>query len=169
MDDPSDRLINTFAALSQAVSDRVRMAIAEAFNAGGVTAAALIAIGHEPGMSIGQIRQILRLSHAGAVRVVERLGDQGLVEKSQSSSDRRVVHVALTSLGQVQRVELLGLRKAAVADLLDKVSAEDRVALERAANAILSSVFCDPQGGWGTCRLCDRARCDDCPVHRHRP
>ena len=169
MDDPSDRLINTFAALSQAVSDRVRMAIAEAFNAGGETAAALIAIGHEPGMSIGQIRQILRLSHAGAVRVVERLGDQGLVEKSQSSSDRRVVHVALTSLGQVQRVELLGLRKAAVAALLDKVSAEDRVALERAANAILSSVFCDPQGGWGTCRLCDRARCDDCPVHRHRP
>ena len=80
-----------------------------------------------------------------------------------------MVHVALTSLGQVQRVELLGLRKAAVADLLDKVSAEDRVALERAANAILSSVFCDPQGGWGTCRLCDRARCDDCPVHRHRP
>lgn len=169
MDDPSDRLINTFGALSQAVSDRVRMAIAEAFNAGGETAAALIAIGHEPGMSIGQIRQILRLSHAGAVRVVERLGDQGLVEKSQSSSDRRVVHVTLTLQGQAQRAELLGLRKAAVAALLGKVSAEDRVALERAAVAILSSVFCDPQGGWATCRLCDHARCDDCPVDRHRP
>ena len=133
MDDPSDRLINTFGALSQAVSDRVRMAI------------------------------------AGAVRVVERLGDQGLVEKSQSSSDRRVVHVTLTLQGQAQRAELLGLRKAAVAALLGKVSAEDRVALERAADAILSSVFCDPQGGWATCRLCDHARCDDCPVDRHRP
>jgi hypothetical protein len=43
MDDPSDRLINIFGALSQAVSDRVRLAIAEAFNAGGETAAALIA------------------------------------------------------------------------------------------------------------------------------
>ena len=40
MDDPSDRLINIFGALSQAVSDRVRLAIAEAFNAGGETAAA---------------------------------------------------------------------------------------------------------------------------------
>ena len=169
MDDPSDRLINTFGALSQAVSDRVRRAIAEAFNAGGQTAAALIAIGHEPGMSIGQIRQILRLSHAGAVRVVERLGDQGLVEKSQSPSDRRVVHVTLTAQGQVQRAELLGLRRAALADLLGKVSVEDRVALERAADAILSSVFGDAQGGWATCRLCDRARCDDCPVDRHRP
>ena len=46
---------------------------------------------------------------------------------------------------------------------------EDRVALERAADAILSSVFGDAQGGWATCRLCDRARCDDCPVDRHRP
>ena len=32
MDDSSDRLINTFGALSLAVSDRVRMAIAEAFS-----------------------------------------------------------------------------------------------------------------------------------------
>ena len=169
MDDPSDRLINTFGALSLAVSDRVRMAIAEAFNAGGQTAAALIAIGHEPGMSIGQIRQILRLSHAGAVRVVERLGDQGLIAKTQSPSDRRVVHVALTSRGQGERTKLLGLRRGAVAELLGMVSAEDRVALERAADSILSSLFSDPQGGLATCRLCDRARCDDCPVDRRRP
>ena len=93
MDDPSDRLINIFGALSQAVSDRVRLAIAEAFNAGGETAAALIAIGHAPGMSIGQVRQTLRLSHAGAVRVVERLGEQGMVAKSPSPYDLRVVHV----------------------------------------------------------------------------
>jgi DNA-binding MarR family transcriptional regulator len=169
MDDPSDRLINTFGALSQAVSDRVRIAIAEAFGAGGETAAALIAIGHEPGMSIGQIRRILRLSHAGAVRVVERLGGQGLVAKAQSPSDRRVVHVTLTSRGQIERTKLLGLRNAAIAGLLGKVSADDRVALERVADSILSSLFGDPQGALATCRLCDRARCNDCPVDRHRP
>lgn len=169
MDDPSDRLINTFGALSQAVSDRVRRAIAEAFSAGGQTAAALIAIGHEPGMSIGQIRQILQLSHAGAVRVVERLGDQGLVAKSQSPSDRRVVHVTLTLRGRTERTKLLGLRNAAVAELLGKVSAEDRGALERAADSILSSLRSDPQGSLATCRLCDRARCNDCPVDGHRP
>ncbi len=169
MDDPSDRLINTFGALSQAVSDRVRIAIAEAFSAGGETAAALIAIGHEPGMSIGQIRRILRLSHAGAVRVVERLGGQGLVAKTQSLSDRRVVHVTLTSLGEIERTKLLGLRNAAIAELLGKVSADDRVALERVADAILSSLFSDPQGALAICRLCDRARCNDCPVDRHRP
>ena len=169
MDDPSDRLINTFGALSQAVSDRVRMAIAEAFNAGGETAAALIAIGHEPGMSIGQIRQILRLSHAGAVRVVERLGDQGLVAKSQSASDRRVVHVTLTSQGQSERTKLLGLRNAVLAEILRNIPAEDRVVLQRVADSILSSLFSDPQRGLATCRLCDRARCDDCPVDRHHP
>jgi DNA-binding MarR family transcriptional regulator len=165
MDDPSDRLINIFGALSQAVSDRVRLAIADAFNAGGETAAALIAIGHAPGMSIGQVRQTLRLSHAGAVRVVERLGDQGLVAKSPSPSDRRVVHVSLTSRGQVERTKLLGLRNAAVSELLSKVS----VVLERAADNILSSLFSDLHGGLAICRLCDQARCADCPVGHHRP
>ena len=169
MDDPSDRLINIFGALSQAVSDRVRLAIAEAFNAGGETAAALIAIGHAPEMSIGQVRQTLRLSHAGAVRVVERLGEQGLVAKSPSPSDRRVVHVSLTSRGQVERTKLLGLRNAAVSELLSKVSADDRVVLERAADNILSSLFSDLHGGLATCRLCDQARCTDCPVGHHRP
>ena len=120
-------------------------------------------------MSVGQIRQILRLSHAGAVRVVERLGDQGLVAKSQSPSDRRVVHVTLTSRGRGERTMLLGLRSAAVADLLGKVPAEDRVALERAVDSILSTLPSDPHGGLATCRLCDRARCNDCPVNRHRP
>lgn len=147
MDEPSDRLINIFGALSQAVADRVRIAIGEAFSAGGETAAALIAIGHAPGMSIGQVRQVLRLSHAGAVRVVERLEDQKLVAKSQSTSDRRVAHVTLTALGQVERTKLLGLRNAAVAELLSKVSVEDRGALERAADSILSSLLCDPLGG----------------------
>lgn len=169
MDEPSDRLINIFGALSQAVADRVRIAIGEAFSAGGETAAALIAIGHAPGMSIGQVRQVLRLSHVGAVRVVERLEDQKLVAKSQSTSDRRVAHVTLTALGQVERTKLLGLRNAAVAELLSKVSVEDRGALERAADSILSSLLCDPLGGVATCRLCDQARCLDCPVERHRP
>lgn len=169
MYEPSDRLINVFGALSQAVSDRVRIAIAEAFNAGGETAAALIAIGHAPGMSISQVRETLRLSHAGAVRVVERLGDQGWVAKSPSPSDRRVVHVSLTSLGQVERTKLLGLRNAAVAELLSKVPAHDCGALERVADTILSSLLSDPHGGLATCRLCDQARCTDCPVDRHRP
>ncbi|WP_347041670.1 hypothetical protein, partial [Escherichia coli] len=60
--------------------------------------------------------------------------------KSPSPSDRRVVHVSLTSRGQVERAKLLGLRNAAVSELLSKVSADDRVVLERAADNILSSL-----------------------------
>ena len=86
-----------------------------------------------------------------------------------SPSDRRVVHVSLTSRGQVERTKLLGLRNAAVSELLSKVSADDRVVLERAADNILSSLFSDPHGGLATCRLCDQARCTDCPVGHHRP
>lgn len=58
-----------------------------AFTAGDETAAPLIAIGHEPGM----------LSHAGAVRAVERLEDQALAGKSQSVPDRRMVRVRVSA------------------------------------------------------------------------
>ena len=168
MDEPSDRLINVFGALSQAVSDRVRIAIAEAFTAGGETAAALIAIGHEPGMSIDQISRILRLSHAGTVRVVERLDDQGLVGKSQSPPDRRVAHITLTRRGQAERTKLLGLRNAAVAGLLVRVPDNDRAVLERIADTILSSLLDDPQSALPTCRFCDQAKCLGCPMGARR-
>ncbi|MDC7812161.1 MarR family winged helix-turn-helix transcriptional regulator [Sphingomonas koreensis] len=168
MDEPSDRLINVFGALSQAVSDRVRIAIAEAFTAGGETAAALIAIGHEPGMSIDQISRILRLSHAGTVRVVERLDDQGLVGKSQSPSDRRVAHITLTRRGQAERTKLLGLRNAAVSGLLVRVPDNDRAVLERIADTILTSLLDDPQSALPTCRFCDQAKCLGCPMGARR-
>lgn len=145
MADPSDRLVDTFGALSQAVADRIRMAMADGFGGVGQTAVALLAIGHEPGMSIGQICRILRLSHAGAVRVVAKLEGQGLVAKSQSPMDRRVVCAALTLQGQIERTRLMALRNAAIAQLLGSVSAEDRDALERAAVAILSFLACSPQ------------------------
>lgn len=168
LDDPSDRLINVFGALAQAVSDRVRIAIAEAFTAGGETAAALIAIGHEPGMSIDQISRILRLSHAGTVRVVERLDDQGFVGKSQSQTDRRVARITLTRRGHAERTKLLSLRNAAVAGFLVRISADERVVLERIADTILTSLLNDPQSALSTCRFCDQARCLGCPMGARR-
>lgn len=104
-------------------------------------------------MSIDQISRILRLSHAGAVRVVERLDDQGFVGKSQSPSDRRVAHITLTRRGQAERSKLLGLRNAAVAGLLVRVTASDRVILERIADTILTSLLEDPQSAVSTCRF----------------
>jgi len=161
---PSDRLINLFGALVQWVSDELRGAISQRFPTGGQTAAALSLIGHDPGMSIDQIGKALRLSHAGAARVVERLLAQNFVSKSQSADDRRVIQVRLTAIGQVERNMLMKRRSAVMAGLLTTVSETDLAVLERIAETILVSLPRDEISARSTCRFCDAAKCTDCPT-----
>ena len=161
---PSDRLINLFGALAQGVSDEMRGAISLRFPAGGETAAALCLIGHEPGLSIDQIGKALRLSHAGAARVVERLVAQNFVLKAQSACDRRVMHVSLTPSGETERMALLNLRSKAITALLAAVGEKDRAALERVAETILASLPRDEVRARTTCRFCDEEKCTNCPT-----
>src|SRR5262249_539370 len=69
----SDRLVNLVGALALGVTDEMRAAVAEAMPQGGETVSAVIVIGHAPAMSIDQLSRILRLTHGGAVRLVDRL------------------------------------------------------------------------------------------------
>ncbi len=167
--EPSDRLVNLFAALAQGVTDRVKGAIFEAFPSGGETVAALVVIGHQPGMSIDQVSKILRLSHAGAVRLIDRLIGQGLVGKRLSAADRRMMHLNLTADGNKEREKLLALRNASVADLLQGVSVEDRELLERLSESILSRLACDALSALTTCRFCDEKKCTSCPMEAFGP
>ena len=92
----------------------------------GLTAAenaAVIVIGHAPTMSIDQLSRILRLSHAGTVRLVDRLVERNLVEKRPSALDRRIMSLTLTTDGW-RPDKLLALRRAASTVLLNQVEAQ---------------------------------------------
>ncbi len=160
----SDRLVNLLGALALGVSDQIRSAIAEGMPLGGETAAALTVIGHAPALSIDQLSRVLRLSHAGTVRLVERLVERNLVEKRPSPADRRVMSLTLTPDGSEQRDRLLALRRAALTPLLDRIAPEDCAALERAAEAIVAALPEDALSALTTCRFCDERRCAGCPM-----
>jgi len=166
---PSDRLINLFGALALGVSDCIRAVAAEAMPAGGETAAALVVIGHDAALSIDQLSRVLRMSHPGAVRLVDRLVGLGLVERRPSDSDRRIMHLVLTEAGVAQREKLLALRHDVLLTLLDKVSARDRGALERAADAILASLPQNALSALTICRFCNEQCCPDCPMDQYGP
>ena len=75
-------------------------------------------------MSIDQLSRILRLSHAGTVRLVDRLVERNLVEKRPSALDRRIMSLALTTDSWQQRDKLLALRRAVLTVLLNQVEAQ---------------------------------------------
>ena len=90
-------------------------------------------------MSIDQLSRILRLSHAGTVRLVDRLIERSLVEKQPSVLERKIMSLALTTDGRQQRDKLLALRSAGLTFLLNQVEPEDLTALERAAGIVAAA------------------------------
>ena len=164
MDGPSDRLINLVGALALGVTDRVRATIAGDLALGGEGAAALIVLGHAPGLSIDQLGRILRLSHPGAVRLVDRLADAGLAVRSVAGHDRRVVALTLTESGKARRDALLDRRQEALATVLQVVAPADRAALERVVVTMLQALPDGAVSAMTICRLCDDRRCAACPM-----
>lgn len=168
-DTQPDRLINLFGALALGVSDRVKAAALQTIPSGGETAAALVVVGHEPCLSIDRLSHVLRLSHAGTVRLVDRLAALGLVERQPSATDRRAAALMLTAEGKTQRAELLAGRRSTLAPLVDMLSDDERQMLERIAEKILASLPSDALSALSTCRFCDEQRCSECPMDRFGP
>ncbi len=164
MSEPSDRLINLFGALALGITDRVRSAALDGMALGGETAAALVVIGHAPDLSIDQLGGVLRLSHPGTVRLVDRLASADLAVRSVAPHDRRVVALNLTEAGQMHRNALLERRSEALAAVLKVVAPEDRAVLERVADAMLRTLPHDASSALTVCRFCNERWCADCPM-----
>jgi len=169
MNNVSDRLVNLLGALAVGVTDKMRAAVNDAMPLGGETVAAVIVIGHEPAMSIDQLSRVLRLSHAGAVRLVDRLVERDLVEKKPSAVDRRMMRLTLTPNGLKQRDELLALRHTALSALLVNMSPEDLSALERIVERLVAALPENVTSSLTTCRYCDERCCNNCPMEVFGP
>ncbi len=164
MSEPSDRLINLFGALALGVADRMRWAALDGTALGGETAAALVVIGHTPGLLIDQLRRVLRLSHPGTVRLVDRLTTAGLARRSAASHDRRAVALNLTAAGRAHRTALLERRHESLAAVLKAIAPEDRAVLERLADTMLQTLPDNASSALTVCRFCNEHQCSDCPM-----
>jgi DNA-binding MarR family transcriptional regulator len=159
---------NLLAALSVAISDMLRDETDTAAGHGGAAPAALVAL-HEfaGGGTIDKLRHVLGLTPSGAVRLVDRLALDGLVERGPGT-DNRSVAVALTPKGRRTATRVRAARQGAVQPLLASLSDADRTALRRASEALIGAIAQQrlearqrgelTSTGW-LCRLCDFAAC----------
>ena len=178
MPDHDDRRLgNLMGALSLALTDRM-MAVADAAaDLSDAAPAALVAL-HEtvPGRSIDDLRQLVGLTHSGAVRLVNRLEAAGYVAR-RPGRDARTVAVVLTRRGAAVATRIRAARQEAIATALDGLDDAQRRQLEEVAAAVLARLTADrlalraagqmPPGG-AICRLCDFVACGRpegrCPV-----
>ena len=94
-----DRLANLLGATALAAGDRMRAAIEDALGHGGAAPAALVHLGAYPGESAEALHRVLGISQPGTAQVVERLVDQGLLER-RPGRDRRTHALHVTARGQ---------------------------------------------------------------------
>src|SRR5260221_847217 len=105
----ASRTSNLLGALAVALTDALTAVTERGARHGAAGPAALVTIADEPRISIERLRQVLQLSHSGAVRLVDRLAVDGLVER-QSGRDQRSVSLLLTTAGREAAAAVLAER-----------------------------------------------------------
>lgn len=154
---------NLLGAFGLVLADRLAEA---AERVGGASAAAaLVSLsGTRAGAPIDGIASVCGLSHSGAVRLIDRLEADGLVERRRGA-DQRSAAVYLMPAGRRMARRVLAERAAAMHSLLALLTADQQAGIVRAAEAALAQLAAD-EGR--VCRLCDLEACGRssgrCPV-----
>jgi MarR family transcriptional regulator, negative regulator of the multidrug operon emrRAB len=163
-------MANVLGAVGLALSDRLSEA---AEHAGGPSAAAAIATlyGTRAGVGIDGLARVVGLTHSGAVRLVDRLAAEGLVERRRGA-DQRSTALHLTPAGRRAARRVLTGRHDFMHSLLSLLTDDQQAELTGLAESVLRGLAEEPAAEARLCRLCDLEACGrsrgDCPVARPR-
>lgn len=95
-------------------------------------------IGRQTGCTANEIADTLDMDKSYLSRVLGKLEDAGLIDKSVSGSDSRKKHLYLTDKGRILFDELEGLSDAQVADMLSGLSPVQMEKLSKSMHTIQS-------------------------------
>ena len=170
--DPA-RAANVLGALVLALADRMTAAVEESSAHSESGATALSALQHflrDP--SIDLLRQVLGLTHSGAVRLVDRLEHDGLVRRAPGPDGRTTV-VRLTPAGRRTASRVSAVRADLLRAALDVLPPADQEQLTDLAGRVLVGMKRGAGATRWTCRLCDTGACGRlegrCPVAGESP
>ncbi len=99
-------------------------------------AAVLATIDRRGPLTLGELAEAERVQPPTITAAVDRLEQQGLVQRRRDAPDRRVVGVQLTAAGEALLDQTRSRKSAYLEQRLGAVSARDRATLERAASIL---------------------------------
>lgn len=155
---------NVFGALALLVADEIVRSASAKAPATGPASSALALLHHEPGLSIRNLATGVALSHAGAVRLVDRLVAEGMVERRGHQGDGRARLLHLTAAGETASTAVLQARDVALARALSVLSDDEIAMLGAFSERMLRAHLGNEGDAYRVCRLCDHSSCRNCPV-----
>jgi MarR family transcriptional regulator, negative regulator of the multidrug operon emrRAB len=162
------REANLLGALSIAIGDRIRSTAEREADLDGSSQAAMVAIStFLEGGTIVELSRLSGLSHSATVRLVDRLVEQGLIERDQGA-DRRVVALRPTRRGRAVGKRILAARERAIGAILGELGGPRREELTPILESLLGALVRRDGDPARICRLCDAGACGHyegrCPV-----
>ena len=172
MPDSEDRAftINILGTLAQTIVDRQSIGMEAVAGFGGNAPAALITLRFYPERPISFLAHKLRISHPGAVQLVDRLTAAGLAERV-TAIDGRSRHVVLTDRGETIAAAVLAQRRRVLERALSALDDDACHTLSATLSTLLEALTDDLLTSEFMCRMCDELACPDdrCPVERAEP
>jgi MarR family transcriptional regulator, negative regulator of the multidrug operon emrRAB len=128
-------------------------------------AAALNVVLAEPGISIRGLSSALGLSHSAAVRVADRLQDQGLITRDWAGPGRTVA-VNITDRGRRRALDAVARRAEVLQRAASGLTTAQRKSLHDLLQKVVLNLADDQAAIERACRLCDQKRClaRGCPL-----
>lgn len=156
---------NLLGALALSITDRLERVAAELAPPGGQLVEAMVMIAMRDGISVKRLAQRLRLSHPGAVRMIDRLEEAGWAERTPGS-DGRTLRVVLTDAGKMAVAQFCSVRAQHLRGVLKVLTPAERQALETISEKLLRALTIDLVTAYANCRMCDTKMCEasGCPV-----
>lgn len=158
-----DYVQNLIGAMALSLSDEI-IAEADRVAPRNDPSASIALIGRSPGWTIRDLAHDLRLSHAAAVRLVDRLVGDGLMTRQRSDVDRRAVQLSLTDDGNRAYAELLRSRHRRLGEALASLTSNEQQMLAKLSAKLLTSIAADTGETSRMCRFCDTTSCTNCPI-----
>lgn len=161
---------NVLGTLALTVVDRVDLGAARVMRHSANAPAALTTLLWYPDRPIAFLAARLRITHPGAVQLVDRLEKDGLVERIPGE-DGRTKLLALTARGERVALEVLAARREVLERAVGALDDEQVRRFADTAGAMLEALTDDLLTSEHMCRLCDELACPDarCPVERAEP
>lgn len=154
-----DRQANLLGALALVITDQTAESVAAAAGQSVSAAAALSALHHfldRP--TLDQVRKVLGLTPSGAVRLVDRLAEAGLVTRG-AGGDGRSRSVVLTEAGERAAERITAARAALLTGALEGLSPAERQTMHSLMGRVMANIVAGKEGGAWICRLCDLDAC----------
>lgn len=127
---------------------------------------ALFTIYNHPNETIDVLSKVLGLTHSGAVRLINTLEKEELVERRKSVKDARSVVLYVTDKGSQRVKRVLNSRETATSKILNSFNDEQKQSFLSLIELALSSLTSEQIEARKICKLCNEGVCRKrgCPV-----